>query len=88
VVVFKLEGCAGDAFCHINAYSRHVNLGFYRGAALPDPHRVLKGAGKKFRHIRFDSPEDLAHEYLRTYIRAAIEHAFCGAGPRPARLRP
>ena len=75
VIVFKLTGCPGDAFCHINAYSRHVTLGFYRGAELPDPHRVLKGTGKKFRHIRFDSSDDLEHGYLRTYIRAAIEHA-------------
>ena len=75
VIVFKLAGCAGDAFCHINAYSRHVNLGFYRGAQLPDPQRVLQGTGKKFRHIRFDSPDDLELGYLRTYIRAAREHA-------------
>ena len=75
VIVFKLAGCEGDAFCHINAYSRHVNLGFDPGADSSDPQRVLKGTGKKFRHIRFDSPDDLERGYLRTYVRAAIEHA-------------
>jgi hypothetical protein len=59
-------------------------LGFNQGAELPDPHRLLKGTGKKIRHIRFDSSDDLEHEYLRTYIRAAIEHARTAPtkGPR------
>lgn len=75
VIVFKLPKVKGGAFCYVAAYSRHVNLGFYRGGELPDPHRVLKGTGKKMRHIPFDSLDDIAHGYLRTYIRAAIEHA-------------
>jgi len=73
VIVFKLPKVKGGAFCYVAAYARHVNLGFYRGGELPDPRRVLKGTGKKMRHIRFDSPDDLRHGYLRTYIRAAIE---------------
>ena len=73
VIVFKLPKVKGGAFCYVAAYSRHVNLGFYRGAELPDAHRVLKGTGKKMRHISFHSADDLAHGYLRTYIRAAIE---------------
>lgn len=47
VIVFKLPQVKGGAFCNIAAYSRHVNLVFYRGAELPDPHCVLKGTGKK-----------------------------------------
>jgi hypothetical protein len=75
VIVFKLPGRPGGAFCNLGVYGRHVNLVFYEGAELPDPHRVLKGTGKKFRHIRFDSPDDVRHGYLRSYIRAAIERA-------------
>src|SRR5579863_5297036 len=44
------------AFCNVAAYSRHVNLVFYYGAEMPDPHGLLKGKGKQMRHIRFDSP--------------------------------
>jgi hypothetical protein len=73
VFKFKLAGRKRGAFCNVAAYSRHVNLVFYYGAALPDPHGVLKGSGKTMRHIRFDSPEDLRHGYLRSYIRSAIE---------------
>jgi hypothetical protein len=75
IIVFKLPKVKGGAFCYVAAYARHVNLGFYRGGELPDPHRVLKGTGKKMRHIQFDSLDDIEHGYLRTYIRAAIEHA-------------
>lgn len=74
VIVFQLAGRRKRAaFCNIAAYEHHVNLVFYYGATLPDPHGLLKGAGKKMRHIRFDSPEDLRRPYLRTYIRSALE---------------
>jgi hypothetical protein len=73
VIVFKFPGRKRGAFCGVVAYSRHVNLEFYFGAELPDPHRLLKGTGKRMRHIRFESLDDLRHEYLRGYIRSAIE---------------
>src|SRR5215472_3197364 len=38
-----------DGFCHIVTYSSYVNLGFNRGALLPDPNRVLAGKGKLIR---------------------------------------
>jgi hypothetical protein len=81
VIVFRLSGRKRGAFCNIAAYSHHVNLVFYCGAELPDPHGVLRGTGKKMRHIRFDSSDDLRHKYLRTYIRSAIELV----GPAPAK---
>ena len=61
MIVFKLPVRKRGAFCSIAAYPHHVNLGFYFGAELPDPHSALKGNGKKMRHIRFDSPNDLRH---------------------------
>jgi hypothetical protein len=73
VIVFNLTGSPGNAICYVAAYARHVNLGFYRGAELPDPHRALKGTGKKMRHIRFDSLDDLERGDWGIYIRAAIE---------------
>ncbi|HTC91687.1 MAG TPA: DUF1801 domain-containing protein [Bryobacteraceae bacterium] len=82
VIVFKFAGRKRGAFCYVAAYSNHVNLGFYLGAELPDPHRVLKGTGKKMRHIRFDSPDEPLPRYLRTHIRSAIELV----GPAPKSL--
>src|ERR1700690_1273927 len=83
VIVFKLSGIRGGAFCYVAAYARHVNLGFYRGAELPDPHRVLGGTGKKMRHIRFNSSDDLARGYVRTCIRAAIDQTRTAPAQEP-----
>jgi len=38
-----------DGLCHIATYTSHVNLGFNRGALLPDPNKVLAGTGKMIR---------------------------------------
>jgi hypothetical protein len=62
-----------DMFCYIATASHHVNLGFRRGASLPDPKQVLEGQGKTMRHIKFRSEADLERPFVRRFIRAAIE---------------
>jgi hypothetical protein len=45
--------CVGDAaFGYTNAFTSHVNVGFFRGATLPDPERLLQGDGKYMRHVK------------------------------------
>jgi hypothetical protein len=45
--------CLGDApFGYVNVLTSHVNVGFFHGAALPDPARLLQGAGKRMRHVK------------------------------------
>ena len=45
--------CLGDApFGYVNIFTSHVNVGFFHGAALPDPARLLQGAGKFMRHVK------------------------------------
>jgi hypothetical protein len=45
--------CLGDAaFGYINVFTSHVNIGFFQGAALPDPARLLQGTGKFMRHVK------------------------------------
>src|SRR6516162_1629444 len=62
-----------DGFCHIVTYSSHVNLGFNRGALLPDPNGVLMGTGKAIRHISIRNQSELDRPFVRRYIQAAIE---------------
>jgi hypothetical protein len=69
-----------DGFCHVVAYRRHVNLGFNRGASLPDPDRVLAGTGKSIRHITLHNEADLNRPLLRRYLQTAIEQATRGPG--------
>jgi hypothetical protein len=45
--------CLGDApFAYVNAFTSHVNVGFFQGAALPDPAHLLEGKGKFMRHVK------------------------------------
>ena len=45
--------CVGDAaFGYVAAYRDHVNVGFFLGALLPDPARLLEGTGKRGRHVK------------------------------------
>ncbi len=79
-------GRPGDAFIHIVAYEKHVNLGFNQGAALPDPHGLIKGTGKSIRHIRIVAEEDLKRP-LRGYIQAAIKQAARPLPPAAKRAK-
>ena len=45
--------CLGDApFGYVNVFASHVNVGFFHGAALPDPACLLQGTGKFMRHVK------------------------------------
>ena len=45
--------CVEDApFGYVNAFKAHVNVGFFHGAELPDPAGLLKGSGKRMRHVK------------------------------------
>jgi hypothetical protein len=47
------NACLGDApFGYVNVFTAHVNVGFFHGAALPDPARLLQGNGKFMRHVK------------------------------------
>ena len=82
-VGFSFTGRLKDGFCHIATYSRHVNLGFNRGAALPDPRKVLAGTGKSVRHIRIAGEADLRRPFLKDYIRAAVAQVDSHPIPAP-----
>ena len=62
-----------DGFCHIVTYATHINLGFNRGALLPDPNRILAGKGKSIRHITIRNRSELDNPVVRRYLQAAIE---------------
>ncbi|MGA9585159.1 MAG: DUF1801 domain-containing protein [Terracidiphilus sp.] len=45
--------CLGDVpFGYVNAFTSHVNVGFFQGASLPDPAGLLQGSGKYMRHVK------------------------------------
>jgi hypothetical protein len=49
--------CVGEAaFAYVNVFTAHVNVGFFRGAEIADPRKLLEGTGKRMRHVKL-SPE-------------------------------
>ena len=56
----------------IMIYPAYLNLMFARGALLPDPDGLLRGAGKKARHIRIATLADLQHPAVRHLLESAV----------------
>ena len=67
--------CLGDApFGYVNVFTAHVNVGFYHGAALPDPARLLQGAGKFMRHVKLKPGDSVNTAALAGLIEAAYSN--------------
>ncbi len=65
-------GCIGDAgFAYVNVFTAHVNVGFFRGAELPDPAGLLTGTGKHMRHVKLRPGAAIDAGALVTLIEAA-----------------
>ena len=64
--------CVNDAaFGYVNAFTAHVNVGFFLGAYLPDPHGLLEGTGKSMRHVKIRPGTKINEEALAELIQAA-----------------
>ena len=64
--------CLGDApFGYVNVFTSHVNVGFFQGASLPDPARLLQGSGKRMRHVKLRPGTAINAADLNRLIEAA-----------------
>lgn len=64
--------CLGDApFAYVNVFKAHVNVGFYHGAFLRDPARLLLGSGKRMRHVKITAESTEEFPALATLIQSA-----------------
>ena len=74
--------CFGDVpFGYVNVFTSHVNVGFFQGAALPDPAHLLQGTGRFMRHVKLrpEAPTNTAAlsrliEEAYADIKARVEH--------------
>lgn len=71
-VMYGSVGGMMDAPCYISAHKAHINIGFMQGADLPDPAGLLEGTGKKLRHVKIKSAEQLTNPALHALIAAAF----------------
>jgi len=64
--------CVADAaFGYVNAFTAHVNVGFFRGAELADPEGMLEGTGKFMRHVKLRPESDINATALIKLIETA-----------------
>ena len=64
--------CVGDAaFAYVNAFKAHVNVGFFRGAEIADPERLLEGTGKFMRHVKLGPERNVDAAALMKLIETA-----------------
>jgi hypothetical protein len=64
--------CIGNAaFAYVDAFTAHVNVGFFRAAALDDPGRLLEGTGKFMRHVKLKPGHDVDRRALAKMIESA-----------------
>src|SRR5215211_1151447 len=64
--------CVGDAaFGYVDAFTAHVNVGFFGGAELADPAGLLQGTGKFMRHVKIRPGEQVDDLRLTELIEAA-----------------
>jgi len=71
--------CVGDAaFAYVNAFKAHVNVGFFFGAEIADPQRLLEGTGRVMRHVKLGPGRDVDDAALV----ALVEAAYADMGER------
>jgi uncharacterized protein DUF1801 len=66
--------CVGAAaFAYVNAFTAHASIGFFHGATLPDPARLLEGAGKRMRHVKLRPGVEVDEGALGALVKAAYD---------------
>lgn len=64
--------CVDDApFAYVGAFKAHASVGFFHGADLPDPSRLLEGSGQQMRHVKLRPGQAVDGAALDALIEAA-----------------
>lgn len=67
-------GMKGTVFTLLPAIN-HVTIGFYKGAELADPAKLLIGAGKVHRHVKVSNSEQLKAQPFIDLLNEAVQAA-------------
>jgi len=88
-VVWDRQGTVGygvgpkkmtEHYAYLALHGRHLNLGCYRGALLPDPAGLLGGPGALLRHTKLRSPADVEQPALADLLREARAERVAALG--------
>lgn len=71
VVAYSTGGRMKDMVFYISAHKAHANIGLF-GADLPDPNGIMEGTGKRLRHVKLRTLEDVDRPALRALLETAL----------------
>lgn len=61
-----------DPVTYVYSAPDYVQFGFFRGAQLKDPQKLLEGQGQYVRHIKLRKPSDLDEAAFGALLRQAL----------------
>lgn len=61
-----------EGYAYVLPHTSWVNLGFFRGAGLPDPGGLLEGTGASMRHVKIRTIDVADAPAIDSLIRAAL----------------
>lgn len=73
VAAYGISTLTRDQRVYIALPNDCVRLGFYFGGELSDPEGLLKGEGKRLRHIKINSMDEVQNPALQELIKQALE---------------
>jgi hypothetical protein len=75
-VGYSVNDSPFDRICYIAPQKKgYVNFGFFFGAGLPDPKKLLIGDGKRLRHVKVWNVEEAKNPALAKLITATWKEA-------------
>lgn len=73
VIGYSATERPSDSVISIAGAANGVGLAFYRGATLPDPHKILEGSGTQNRFLRTDTAAIVKQPGVEALIAAAVK---------------
>jgi len=62
-------------FCTMAVYEKYLHFGFYFGAQITDPDKILLGKGNQYRYIMVEKKAD----FPKTYIKKLLKESYANA---------
>lgn len=75
VIGYSATERPSDSLFSLAANAKGVGLAFYRGASLPDPHKILLGSGTQNRFVRLEGAATLSKPEVKELMAAAVTQA-------------
>jgi len=74
---------AGDVFCSIAVFAKHVNFGFNRGSEINDPDGILIGKGSLYRYITVKNINQFPESEIKLLVKDAYDNAMSRLKGKP-----